>query len=41
LQGTSVADHQIGQDFLLLDHLVDLLLQRAGADELADQVSAG
>src|SRR6516165_3285378 len=31
----AVADHEVGEGLLLLDHLVDLLLQGAGADELA------
>src|SRR5436309_15688995 len=31
----AVGDHEIGERLLLLDHLVDLLLQRPGADELA------
>src|SRR6266550_8218635 len=31
----AVADHEVGERLLLLDHLVDLLLQGARADELA------
>src|SRR5262245_43610315 len=31
----AVADHEVGEGLLLLDHLVDLLLQGSGADELA------
>src|ERR1043165_1366215 len=30
-----VGDHQIGQSFLLLDHVVDLLFESSGTDELA------
>src|SRR5258708_2153186 len=30
-----VADHEVGEGLLLLDHLVDLLFQGPGADELA------
>src|SRR5712691_6377288 len=33
--GLSVADHQVSQRLLVLDHLVDLLFQRPRADELA------
>src|SRR6185437_1423006 len=31
----AIADYEIGQGLLLLDHLVDLLFQGPGADELA------
>src|SRR6266508_1902383 len=31
----AVADHQVGQGLLRLDHLVDLLFEGSGADELA------
>src|SRR5262245_20805464 len=31
----AIADHQVGQGLLLLDHVVDLLFEGSGADELA------
>src|SRR6516165_9152577 len=30
-----VADHEVGEGLLILDHLVDLLFQGSGTDELA------
>src|SRR5262245_38778450 len=31
----AVADHQVGQGLLILDHFVDLLFEGSGTDELA------